>query len=431
MAMLTRAKQQRISLLLEKPWFLPVVICFIMNVVGVSLSLEYNNLIFGEGVSISQGRQQTILMIMASSLMTLVGVTFSISMLILSSVATQYGPRLLPNFLHSKIAQFTLGLFLGTFIFCLYAIYYPTSDTIRGVQTVYAFILTLTCLFILVIFINYVIKSIRIDGLLKLVVDQTEKAITLNHSKPANEDRKKRKISKTMKTDQVVCSVHNGYIHGVDYEKIKQIAQENDLRIHVCYKPGDYVYDRNALMWIYIKGKNKNIETQISYLKSTINVLDRRVISQDIEYGFDQISEIAVRALSPGINDPYTARDCAFSIGKLLLYLDKHEDLEYNAIVEDKKTLVTYKPFTYEGIIDSALSRLRQAAKDDVTIILAIYDMIINVAKLLNRTPLRTALINQAHELSNFIEGLEFTGHDLKAIKEREVNLAHIEKEIH
>ncbi|GGI75816.1 DUF2254 domain-containing protein [Legionella impletisoli] len=430
MAILTRSKQQRLSLLLEKPWFLPVVICFVMNAIGVSLSLEYNY-IFGEGVSITQTRQQTILMIMASSLMTLIGVTFSISMLILSSVATQYGPRLLPNFLHSKIAQFTLGLFLGTFIFCLYCIYYPTSDTIRGIQTVYAFILTITCLFILVIFINYVIKSIRIDGLLKLVVNQTEKAINLNYSKSTSKNRKKRKISKTIKTDQLVCSDQNGYIHGVDYETIKNIAQENDLRIHVCFKPGDYVYEKNALMRIYIKGKNKNIEKQISSLKYSINILDRRVISQDIEYGFDQIAEIAVRALSPGINDPYTARDCTFSIGKLLIYVDKYEDLEYNAIVEDKITLVTYKSFTYEGIIDAALSRLRQAAKDDVTIILAIYDMIINVAKLLKREPLRQAILNQAHELSNYIEDLKFTGHDQDAIKEREVELARIEKEIH
>lgn len=420
MAIIGKVAKHNLSLLLDKPWFLPIIICLFINALGIVLSVYLRDVELHSMLAIQEPRQRSILGIMSSSLMTLIAVTFSISMLILSTVSNQFGPRLLPNFIHSKISQLTLGFFLGTFIFCLFSIYYPAPDVIRGVQTVYAFILTVSCLFILVLFMNYVISSIRIDGILSQIVGETKRAIEGNCNKQSNPGHKTTKLSFDHTLNQLVIkSIHNGYIEAIDYEAIKKIADKNKLQIYVLVKPGDYVYQQEHLM-ILLNDHHTDERKLEKSLLNTLNIINMRTLNQDIEYGFDQISEIGVRALSPGINDPYTARECAFLMGELLLYLDQYENIELNTIVENDKPLVYFKSLTYQGVVDAALSRLRQATKIDVTIILAIFDMIIKTAPLLKRKSLAKALLNQAEQLYTYLQEHKLMPHDLKAINERE-----------
>lgn len=110
---INRVTRQKFSLLINKAWFLPLMISIAINLTGITLILLSKN-INGFYLSISTESQQTIISITSGSLMTLIGLTFSISMLILSTVSNQFGPRLLPNFLESRITQTTLGFFLGT-----------------------------------------------------------------------------------------------------------------------------------------------------------------------------------------------------------------------------------------------------------------------------------------------------------------------------
>ncbi|CZG16941.1 TPA: DUF2254 family protein [Legionella pneumophila] len=113
---INRVTRQKFSLLINKAWFLPLMISIAINLTGITLILLSKN-INGFYLSISTESQQTIISITSGSLMTLIGLTFSISMLILSTVSNQFGPRLLPNFLESRITQTTLGFFFRHFCF--------------------------------------------------------------------------------------------------------------------------------------------------------------------------------------------------------------------------------------------------------------------------------------------------------------------------
>ena len=405
MALYGRVTEQKLSLLLNKPWFLPVVICIGFNLFGILLSTLLNESFTSSDFIITESRQESILSIVASSLMTLIGVTFSISMLILSSVSSQFGPRLMPNFIHSKISQVTLGLYLGTFIFCIFCIYYPASSVVRGIQTIYIMGLTLSCLFILVVFLNRVVNSIQIDGILSLVVKNTQRAIDRNYSENGVE-KTKVSIDKIKKdyNHHVACDGH-GYIEGIDYIHIKEYAKENRCIIHINVKPGDFVYPGYHIMSIEPEKGAELSEQYEKELNKKVYVVSLRTLNQDIEYGFDQISEIAVRALSPGINDPYTARECVYLLGELFLCLDNHEDLELNAMIEDDDNiLLIFKPFTYDGIINAGLSRIRQAVGQDITIIHAFYDMILKVTPILTKRRIKRELLAHSHELSQKLD---------------------------
>lgn len=431
MSVLGEVTRQKISVLLDKPWFLPSILCVLINALGLFISFQLSYLPLETIFSISESRHSTILSIIASSLMTLIGVTFSISMLILTTVSNQFGPRLIPNFIQSKITQVTLGVFLGTFIFCLFSIYFESNEIIRDLQTIFAFVLTISCLFILVFFINVVINSIQIDGILSLVVAKTKTAIESgylahlekNSIQPSKPDNKKIKTTFFSKT--------SGYVQAIDYDKIKSLAEKEALFIKIQVRAGDYIYTNDEILQIFsAEGKSLSAETS-ALITAAVNVINLRLLNQDLEYGFEQISEIAVRALSPGINDPYTARECVFLIGELLLHLANHRDLETCKLYDENYLRVEFKAFTYEGLVSAALSRLRQASLSDLTLILSIYDMIIQVTHLLDNKKLIKALWQQGVALKTMTQSQSYPDFDQTALSEREQQLEHIAKKHH
>src|SRR5690606_10009932 len=113
-----------------------------------------------------------------------------------------------------------------------------------------------------------------------------------------------------------------------------------------------------------------------------------------IEFGFEQISEIAVRALSPGINDPYTARQALHLLGELILFIEDY-DIEQDTLRMDNQIVGTYRSLTYKGLVDSGLDRLREASIDDPTVTLAFYDTIIQLTSLLKEKRIICALLMQ------------------------------------
>lgn len=402
------------------------MISIAINLTGITLILLSKN-INGFYLSISTESQQTIISITSGSLMTLIGLTFSISMLILSTVSNQFGPRLLPNFLESRITQTTLGFFLGTFVFSLYCIYFKSNDVIRSLQTFYVLFLTILCLIILIVFINKVVQSIQIDYILALVIEKTKSAISLNFPK-------KNKITELInekyrlqaKEKKIIYSECSGYVQGIDYNQIKKIAYDHHVQIFILIRAGDYVYKKSPILELY---SDKSADYELlapSIMLACININHARLLNQDIEFGFEQVAEIAVRALSPGINDPYTARQSVFLLGELFLYIDQY-DIEQDKLYYGKNIVGQYRGFTYKGIIDSALARLRQAATRDLTVILTIYDLVIQLSSLLNNKSMIKALLSHTHSLKEIINNEKLSKYDEEAFNEREKQLTKIE----
>ena len=339
-------------------------------------------------------------------------------MLIISSVSNQFGPRLIPNFINSKITQITLGIYLATFVFCLFAIYLPANEGVRSIHTVYAFILTLFCLVYLVIFLNHVIQSIQIDGILSRVINETKHAILHTFT---NEEKNLRKNDFQHEGAEtiVISSLKDGYTQAIDYLYIKKIAKSASLKICIPVKPGDYIYRDSELLSIYLQ-PNQTIKPGVKLLlRSCIQILDIRIFHHDLEYGFDQISEIAVRALSPGINDPYTARECICLLGSLFLFLDNQNNIELDTLVLGEDAQIHFKTYSYSGVVDAGLSPIRQAVGVDMTIVLAVFDMLIKLIPHIKHLSLALALENQAYNLKKMTEKTPLSPHDQTALNER------------
>ncbi len=417
---MNKITSQKITLLLSKPWFLPIVIALTIILLGTVLNNYLESFELIKHWYLSKAKHQAILSVIASSLITFIAITFSITLLILTTVSNQFGPRLIPNFIQSRATQTTLGVFLGTFTFSLYSIAMDVSPQVRAVEIVYIFFLTINCLIVLIFFMTTVFNSIQVDELLFKILKNTKTLIQNNFSPNGTT---KSLSTKTKPISEQLITIHSeksGYVQAIDLDLITTIAQTQEVFISVYVRAGAYVYQGEKLIGYGQNKESLSKDIKIELL-SSINIINLRILQQDLEYGFELIEEIAVRALSPGINDPYTAKSCVFLLGQLFIYIQDYNDIEDNEIYDEGgRLLVSYQPFTYQGIVDAALNRLRQAAINDLSVVLAIYDMAIKVIRLSKKDKIKRALLNQVQAITEIMKQKTLSDHDRKAFEQRE-----------
>lgn len=420
--------KQKAAEILSRPWFFPILICILVNGLGIALTF-YGELTLAQirFLGVSYEKHNAIMSVVGSSLMTLIGVTFSISMLILSTLSSQFGPRLLPNVLHSRITQVTLGLFLATFLLSLICLYFDSSLYTRAIQVIYILILAIICIIVLVLFVNYVINSIQIDYILEVIQSNTKKATQLSYYQDKDETFPDKIPHKPLHTSRLISVKTSGFVQAIDYQLVKRLARSYDCIVELKVRPGDFVLVENHIITLYQLEESKITKSMNKNFRTCIRVGQNRELSQDIEFGYEQIAEIAVRALSPGINDPYTARHCLWILADLFVFIEKYQ-IETHSLYDGAKWIGWYRGFTYEGLVYAAMDRIRQAAKEDFTVMLASYDMIIRLITLLKKRQLIRPLMIQAKAISEMLASLPETDREKSAIHERQVTLDNIAK---
>lgn len=314
---------------------------------------------------------RAVLSTIAGSMITVAGVVFSITMVALTLASTQFGPRLLINFIRDKGNQFVLGTFISTFVYCLLIL-----RTIRdGEDTVYVpdlsvsvgVILALLSIAVLIFFIHHVAQSIQASNIIQNVKNDLDH--TVNRLFPETGISSNSSVTNPWATIQdiphdfvensaEVTSSKNGYIQGIDISGIAKFALDNDVIVKMIYKPGNYLFNGSIFARVYPEERSDEInkEKLINYVMTG----NKRTNSQDIEFAIDQLVEIAVRSLSPGINDPFTAITCVDQLGDVMYRLRK-KSFPGPRIYDKKNRLrVIRKRVTYSDLMDTAFNQIRQ-----------------------------------------------------------------------
>lgn len=265
---------------------------------------------------------RAILSAIASSMITVAGLTFSITMLTLQLASSQFGPRLLRNFMRDRGTQVVLGTFIATFVYCLLVL-----RTVRGAEdssfvphlsVAFGVLLALASISVLIYFIHHVASAIRIEALLKALGEETREAIERLYPEPLVCDPpnglSEHSDSISSSGAQLICADATGYVQRIDIDALMQTATEHDLVVVVKSRPGSFVIERDTIFEIRRFDRlSDNIADQ---LRGTFVVGQERTPEQDLEFSIRRIVEIAQRALSPGINDPTTALYCIDRLGE-------------------------------------------------------------------------------------------------------------------
>ena len=318
-------------------WFLPAIMA------GVAIALSFLLIQVDTWIGVEAVRDfgwlytfgpegaRAILSAIASSMITVAGLTFSITMLTLQLASSQFGPRLLRNFMRDRGNQLVLGTFIATFIYCLLVL-----RTVRGTEdnhfvphiaVAFGLLLAIASIAVLIYFIHHIATSIRIETLLSQLAAETGAAIDRLYPErmglgtkqsgtieaqsfiPADFERRAR----------VIHCDQSGYVQRIDVDALMRLATEHELIVRIEARPGRFLKQGDALLEAY--PQERSSDEVAKQLRATLVIGQERTPEQDLEFSLRRIVEIAQRALSPGINDPTTALYCIDRLGETLASL--------------------------------------------------------------------------------------------------------------
>lgn len=397
----------------QQQWTIPLLMALLgVTVAAGTLFLDYqfpwkDLMVSLQGYISKEGASQS-LSIIASSVITITSVTFSITILILSMQSNQLGPRLLPNFMRQKTTQLVMGLFIGTFIYCLIvlqAIVNFNDNTLPYISIITGFSLGIISFFVLIYFIHFVCYVIDIDNVLHFLtnnlIESLERQLPEKHQGEHKIDKVINNADKNALTKyhekKSIDSQKWGYIQTINYDYLYDLAEKNKFVINVEVGLGKFVFTRAKLMTVLSQQPVE--DSIISDCLSAFNIGKRRSTVQDIEFAFEELSEVALRALSPGINNPYTAIHCIDKMSEGFSVLAGREMLSKIMCDDDGHVYLMRNVTGYSDIVGIALNRLRQQAEQDLSVTIYIIMMI---ARLLEKDlphELHISLKQQADEL--------------------------------
>ncbi len=309
-------------------WFVPacqLVACILLAFglieahawVGDGLTQDFPRLFGG-----SPDGARSMLSAIATSVVTVAGVVFSITIVALSLASTQYSPRVLRHFMDDRPTQAVLGAFVGIYAYCLVVlravggvndgVFMPSLAVLGGV------ILALIGVGMLIFFIHHVAASIQASTILERIAVDAEAAIDHLFPQPLGEPvvDAERAQAQVPQDWCAVASPASGYVTAVADAQIMKFACRHDCVVRMSHQIGDFVIEGKALIEVSTDVTLGNEDRRT--LAHLVTLANRRTVQQDACFGLQQLVDVAVKALSPGINDPTTATMCIDRLGALM-----------------------------------------------------------------------------------------------------------------
>ena len=326
-----------------------------------------------------------LLSVIASSMITVAGVVFSIAIVTLQLASSQFGPRMLANFVKDRGNQVTLGTFVAAFLYSLLVLRVVRAgqpESVPHLSVTVALLLAVAGLTVFIYFVHHVATTIQAPNLVDAIADELRLSVHEMFPEaggtpappaapglPQDFDAE----SRTVRAGQV------GYVQIIDIARLVRVAREHDLVIRVETRPGRFVVGHSVFARAYPAARVT--EEAVESICEALTTGSRRTAQQDIEFPIRQMVEIAVRALSPAINDPFTASTCVDQIGAGLCEMAGREFPSTYVVDEDGALRVQWTDaLTWERLVGGAFDQIRQSAAFHVAVYLNLLETLAQVA---------------------------------------------------
>jgi uncharacterized membrane protein len=416
-------------------WFIPAVMA------GAAVALAWVSVTVDELVTewlalklgwTFAGRAEgasAVLGIVAGSMITIAGVVFSMTLIALSLASSQLGPRLLRSFMRDSTTQVVLGTFVATFLYCLIVL-----RTIRRAEEVtfvphlsvtLGVLLAVASVGVFIYFIHHVSVSIQADEIAarisKELIERIDRLFPEQIGQGAprvpTEPPDAGFFEAFDHEARPVGADGDGYLQFIDVEAMLALAMEEDLIVRLERKPGNYVVASCPLALIWPGSRLTDRLTD--QVRSFFVLGHHRTSDQDIKFGVNQLVEIAVRALSPGLNDPFTAITCVDRLGSALCRLASRDMPSPYRHDRQNQLRVIAPTDTFSEITDAAFNQIRQYSRSSAAVTIRLLETIAVVAGFAHRPRDRATLLRHAEMIARGAsEGLP-EDHDRREVEER------------
>jgi len=371
-------------------WFVPgLMVASALVLAYITTGLEANLQLTGGAKLwwIYQGSAQgarALLSTIAGSMITVAGLVFSLTMVVLSLASNQFGPRLVRNFMDDTGNQLVLGTFVATFVYCLVAL--PSIEEsgapLPNLSVSVGLALALASLGVLIYFIHHIASSIQANNLLASVGHELEAAVRRLFPEatdgptiwaapelPQGFDRRAEELG----------AQQSGYVQMIDLGRLYDLARDQDLLIELTHRPGDFVIAGGVLCRVW---PPESFTPELAArLRRGFTLGVERTEAQDVEYVARLLAESALRALSPGVNDPYTAITCIDWLGSGLALLATRGRRPSFRLDENGELRLLLPQVDFALVAVGCLEPIRRAARENVMSTVRLLEVLADLAR--------------------------------------------------
>lgn len=361
---------------------------------------------------------RTILATIAGSMIGVAATTFSITMVAVTSAAGQYGPRLIGNFMRDRGNQVTLGTFTSTFIYCLLILRVARTgdgtdaqdaitEFIPNISLLVAMGLTLMSVGVLIYFIHHIPETLNVGNITSRVGRRLSKDIETRYPRDIGRSERDKEINlKDYKLSdaQIIRSKFEGFVQTLNEEALLELCSELDVVAKIEYRPGDFVTKGDILVRVWAE-ETLSEEQELKFLDGFATGNSRSAY-QNILFLADELVEILARALSPGVNDPFTAMNCInwfhssikiFSAGKL------PSPFRYDEA--GKLRLIAY-PVTFESFVQTICNQSRAYIATDRNTTIKMMTVLTEITAIVKEDDHKSCIMKQLEDLKLAAEEL-------------------------
>ena len=359
-------------------WFIPsiwvvasIVLAFAMITVDRSTPQFASDLplVFGGGADGARGLLSSI----AGSMITVAGVTFSITIVALQLASSQLSPRVLRNFMRDRRSQAVLGAFIGAFTYSIIVLRSiraagdGIAEFVPSVAVSVGILFALLAMAMFVFFIHHIASRIQLSAIVANIADETTGQVRHEWT---DSDENGAGAQLPSAAPGVVTADSSGYLQLIDIDGLRALTEKHRLLVRLEVSPGHWVQEDAPLFAVWPSAAREGLAAE---LRRHVSMGAQRSIEQDAAFGIRQLVDVSLKAISTGINDPTSATDCIVRLGQILVAAGRRHHPRRVFRGDDGELRLVLPYLDWDGLVDLAFDQLRQygAGSPDISIALA------------------------------------------------------------
>jgi uncharacterized membrane protein len=401
-------------------WFVPGVEV-VVAIALFALTTVLDRAVYRGAISIpgwvnsgSADAAREILTAIAAAVITVVGVVFSIILVTLTLASTQFGPRMLRNFIRDRATQLTLGTFVATFVYAVLVLVSvgqgAHGDFVPHIGVTMTLALMVADLAVLIYFIHHTATSIQLPQVIASIASDLSEAIEVqggDGARAAAGGQAKsgpspaELLSRLETRGGTVHAAASGYLQFIRHRILVQLAAEADAVICLDHRPGHFIVQGQPYAKVWPPEAVDRVSDALARAHLTGPY---RTLTQDVSFGIDQLVEIAIRALSPAVNDTFTALTCIDWLGdNLCKIVERWRPARVHRDDQGYIRVIAAQP-TYERLVQRSFEKIRQASSGMPAVMIRQLEALAKIMAETSGAGQRNVLLDQAAMIDRLCE---------------------------
>ena len=381
-------------------WFIPSLIALFMSALAVVM-VEISSLVDAEALArfprvfgASADSSRALLSAIAGAMITVAGLTFSLTVVAVTQASTQYTPRILRNFMRDRGSQTVLGVYVGMFAYCILVVRTIRSGDegrfLPALAVVLGIALAIGSVGMLLFFVHHIANALQASTIIHRITAETLVAVSRAFPASVGEPMGNGTLDNAYidgvpeSAWQSVAARVTGYVQSIDNNRLLEIAESMNVVVRLVPAVGDFVIEGHPVAWVApspVSGQGVPLApSALRDVAGALTISSYRTVQQDAAFGIRQLVDIALKALSPGINDTTTAITCIDHLGAILVSVVGRPDVSTARAVRGVVRVLAPAP-TFASLLELAFDEIRQSAITNVSALTRLLTTIATVAR--------------------------------------------------